>query len=173
MNKFSGRQLKLIELLANLDDTRSKDQKSVAAGFAPKQVYRLQRDPHFAAAVYQRMKSHLRENLGRIYKSLLERAANGGMKACELLLRASGEIAPGVNAQTNVMQHAYQENPEAFRTAFREAQRQREQRTLEARQRVRLEDDGREAQCKLDEIVCWRTSITFQITNLAGEQWAF
>ncbi len=150
--KFSARQLRLIELLADLDDTRSKDEKSVAAGYAAKHIYRLQKDPHFAGAVYQRMKSHLRINLLRVYQSLLERAANGDIKAAELILKSAGEIQSGVNVQTNVMQSAYHDDPEGFRDAFKKAQEHREERTRKARARHKMEVDRQEIQKQLDEI---------------------
>ena len=52
---FSSRQLRLIELLADPTDTRSKRAKSVAAGYNPGEVYRLQRAARFREAVLRRM----------------------------------------------------------------------------------------------------------------------
>ena len=52
---FPSRQLPLIELLADPTDTRTKRGKSLAAGYNPGEVYRLQQNPLFREAVLRRM----------------------------------------------------------------------------------------------------------------------
>jgi hypothetical protein len=103
------RQL-LIELLADPTDSRTKGEKSLAAGFkCDREVFRQQRDPEFRAAVMDLMRSNIGSNLPAVFERLFRIARDGvdqhAIAACNLLLKASGEIAAATAMQVvNVTQ---------------------------------------------------------------------
>lgn len=98
---MAEREVALIELLADLSDRRTKEQKAQACGYSEKHVYRLQRRADFREAVHRRMMESLNINLTAVFQALCDRAVDGDVEAAELLLKASGFIQSGGN-QTNI-----------------------------------------------------------------------
>jgi hypothetical protein len=113
---WNERQTALIELLADVTDKRTKEDKCEAVGFTPKYVYVLLRNPDFREAVTERIRSNISiDSLPRILGRLAQQAVEQDTKnAAELVLKALGVIAPGggqVNV-TNVQQR--EDNNESF-----------------------------------------------------------
>ena len=97
---MAEREVALIELLADLSDRRTKEQKAQACGYSAKHVYRLQRRADFREAVHRRMMESLNINLTAVFQALCDKAVDGDVKSAELLLKASGYI--GTGGQTNI-----------------------------------------------------------------------
>ena len=105
---MNERQERLIELLSDPLDPRPKKAKSLAAGYKSEtQVFKLQRDPEFRKALLERMRALVGANLPAVFARLFAIAERGRDKdaihACDLLLKAGGEIVVGgTNVITNV-----------------------------------------------------------------------
>lgn len=115
------RQTALVLLLADLSDRRTKEAKAAAAGYSPKYVYRLLRDPDFQARVTEAVRQALNVSLPAVFGSLVQQAIDGDTKAAELLLKAGGWIAPS-GGQTNVVtvRGAAEESGESFAARLRD-----------------------------------------------------
>ena len=106
-HKWNDRQRALIESLADVTDTRSKEDRAVDIGYSLKYVYQLQHDDRFVQAVRDRSRQLLGLNLPRVYAGLVKAAAGGDVRAAELLLKACGEIESGGAKQVvNVNQNS-------------------------------------------------------------------
>lgn len=107
---FTERHLLLIDLLSDVTDPRTKEQKCLAAGFAhPKTVYKFLKDQDFKTVLMQRTREAAGVNLSAVYGRLYrivesDKSARESIRAAELLLRASGEITAGGNQVVNVKQ---------------------------------------------------------------------
>jgi phage terminase small subunit len=103
VKEFSEREAALVELLADLGDKQTKEQKAKAAGYHPKTVYRLLRRPEIREAIQTRVRQNLGVDLARVFAVLVEAAVSGNIKAAELLLKAAGYIqAPTQSNTVNV-----------------------------------------------------------------------
>ncbi len=119
---FSVREVRLIELLADLSDKRSKQEKAREAGFHPKSVFRLLKREDFRQAIVERVRANLDVDLTKVYRMLVDLAVNEkSVKAAELLLKASGHIQQGgqVNV-TNVRQDGGGHDDRSFADRLRE-----------------------------------------------------
>ena len=92
---WSERQRSLIESLADITDTRSKEDRAKELGYSKNYVYQLHMRDDFIQAVRDRSRQLLGLNLPRVYAGLVKSAAGGDVKAAELLLKACGEIESG------------------------------------------------------------------------------
>ena len=96
---WNEKELALIELLADPLDRRTKKQKSEAVGHHETWVFECQKRPAFVAEVRRRMQENVGANLPAVYSRLLGIALNAppkdALRACELLLKAVGDILPG------------------------------------------------------------------------------
>ncbi|MHC4621823.1 MAG: hypothetical protein ACYTEQ_29130, partial [Planctomycetota bacterium] len=88
--KVTPQEAKLIELLADPFDTRSKEDKSKAAGFAPKTVYGKAKQPHFVKALEARCEERVNE-LKRSYRAQVIRALAERAEECKPILNRDGE----------------------------------------------------------------------------------
>jgi len=113
----------LIELLASISDTRTKEEKSVEAGFAPKYVYQFEKKEGVADAIYKRMRENIAKALPTIYNALYMQAKGGDTAAIRTFMQCAGEIQAGTNVTTNVVQT---NNGKDFQEHFKEAQEYRE-----------------------------------------------
>jgi len=98
-------ELALIELLADPYDTRSKDEKSKAVGFAPKTVYSKMKQPHFVRALTircdERVEELKRDARPQVIRALIDRSSGrrtddvDANRAAELVLKVTGDIGGG------------------------------------------------------------------------------
>jgi hypothetical protein len=123
---FSEREAVLIELLADLGDRRSKELKAVEAGYHEKSVYRVLQRADIQEAITNRVRENLGIDIAEVFRVLVKEAIGGNLKACELLLRSSGWIAPP-GGQTNVLNVAQQRDArnEDFAARLRDRQNER------------------------------------------------
>lgn len=101
---FSGKQLYLIEMLASIDDMRSKEDKAIEAGYAAKSVYRFENQPEVAAEIYRLMRQNISKALPSIYSSLRQSAVKNSGPDARTFLQAAKEIQTGTTVVTNVSQ---------------------------------------------------------------------
>lgn len=103
MEQFTEREQALIVMLADLSDRRTKEEKSEAAGFNRKEVFRKQRSQDFRQAVIELARDNLAVDLAGVYRMLIHEACeNKNIKAAELLLKATGEVQSGHNVNTTI-----------------------------------------------------------------------
>ena len=97
-----------MDMLADVDDTRSIKGKAAAAGLSTRHAYRLTADVDFGVALVLRRRESVNRHLGGVYRRLVEDAKNDKLpavdrhRAAKLLLEANGELnAPGVTVNDN------------------------------------------------------------------------
>jgi len=91
---FKPKVQNVIEALANPLETRTKEQISEDCGYHAKSIFRLQKQPAFREAVRQRLTENVGTNLYAVFATLFNLARQGDLKACELLLKSAGVLAP-------------------------------------------------------------------------------
>jgi hypothetical protein len=110
---LSTKDLYLIELLADPEDTRSKEDKAIEAGYSAKHVYKLEKRPQFATVLEQKISENferLKQGRGQVLQALRDRALGtdtadaDANKAAELFLKVTGDIATGQNIQLTQVQ---------------------------------------------------------------------
>ena len=104
---WNPKQWQLIEMLADLSDERTPQEKAMALGYSESWVYNLRRRPEFREAVMQRLRHETRSYLPQAYIHLARwmRSTDPdvSLKAIRLFLQAQGELAGDVNiSQTNI-----------------------------------------------------------------------
>ena len=112
MNKFKlseidPKRFHLAELLADFTDDRTKEQKAIAAGFTPKYVYQLEREPAMADLIYKLLRRNIAVNLPHVYNRLEKQTRfvdKDAMPGIRTYLQAAGEIQSGANVTTTVVQ---------------------------------------------------------------------
>lgn len=118
MKEFSEREAAVIELLADLGDKRSKEEKAKAAGYHPKTVYRLLKRPEVRERIQTRVRENLGVDLARVFAVLVDQATSGNTKAAELLLKAAGYIQG--SQQVNTVTVTPSSSPESFAERLRQ-----------------------------------------------------
>ena len=100
--KLNEKHRHLIQMLADLEDTRTKEKKSKAAGFAPKRVFMCLRDAEFLAAFDSEVNRELRKHRAQVHRNLLRDSNRGDTQASRTFLqsRLVGDIQGAtINAQ--------------------------------------------------------------------------
>lgn len=111
---LSPKDLYLIELLADPEDTRPKEDKALESGYSRKHVYVLEKRPAFATALAQRINENferIKQGRGQVLQALRLRALakhnieiSDANKAAELYLKVTGDISTGQNIQVTQIQ---------------------------------------------------------------------
>ena len=125
-------------MLADIGDTRTKDAKCAEAGFTPKHVYRLLKDPEFCRALDDATTVSVRAHRARVYMNLLRASDSGDTQASTTFLKGAGDIAGGTQVNTVVNQGG---DDKGFAERLREARKERD--VAYERERVlRQDNDG-------------------------------
>jgi hypothetical protein len=104
---LSDRGRALLELMADLTDTRTKRQKADAAGLNETYAYELTRRPEFVALLHQRVLELLPASLPEAYRALVETASIPGREGAQdrrTLAQVLGDINNSVSVTTTVTQ---------------------------------------------------------------------
>jgi len=100
--ELNEKHIYLIEMLADVADNRTQDEKCVEAGFTPKYVYKLKKDPEFCAALGDATTVSVQANRHRVYRNLLRSSDNGSDTASQIYLKGAGDIVGGTQVNTVV-----------------------------------------------------------------------
>ena len=104
MNRLKPNHVKLLDLLADLNDGRSDVEKCIEAGFSGTYVYELLKKPEFQRELRERTDAGLGAGRPRVLGAVKKKAEEGDMKAAEIYLKATGDITGGTNVTTNITQ---------------------------------------------------------------------
>ena len=121
--ELNERHHKLIAMLVDMDDHRSKDEKCVEAGFTPKYVYILQKDSDFMEALNLAFIKARTMGKIQVYRNLLRDSNKGDTQAGKTYLTGEGDIVGGTHVQTVVNQGG---DSRDFADRLREARAERD-----------------------------------------------
>lgn len=123
---FNEREARLVEMLADICDGRSKEAKAEACGYHPKTVYRILKRADVCERITARVKENVRADSARVYRALFDECDKGNVRACEAILRALGDISANV-VTTNITTLSEARNEDfAARLRDRDAERREE-----------------------------------------------
>ncbi len=95
--------MQLIQSLADVTDTRTLEQKSVAAGYHENRVYDLRRNPAFRAEVTRLMRGETEAYLAEAYQRLVRligsKSDDIAIKALRLFMQTQSEISNDIHFQ--------------------------------------------------------------------------
>ncbi len=101
--EFNPRQVLLIQMLADVTDSRTLEEKSVAAGYHEKRVYDLRRNPAFRAEVTRLMRGETQAYLAEAYRRLIQlvnaKSDDIAIKALRLFMQTQSEISNDIHFQ--------------------------------------------------------------------------
>lgn len=100
--RFTGKQLKAIELLARPDNELSLQEMAVELGINQSTLWRWRRNEDFQKAVTELAYSCLKDELPRLFKSLADKAIiDGNVKAMELMLKYAGDYVEKIETKVS------------------------------------------------------------------------
>lgn len=100
--RFTGKQLKAIEMLARPDNELSLQEMAVELGINQSTLWRWRRNEDFQKAVTELAYSCLKDELPRLFKSLADKAIiDGNVKAMELMLKYAGDYVEKIETKVS------------------------------------------------------------------------
>ncbi len=99
--RFTGKQLKAIEMLARPDNELSLQEIADQLGINQSTLWRWRRKEDFQKAVTELAYSCLKDELPRLFKSLADKAIGGNVKAMELMLKYAGNYVEKIETRVS------------------------------------------------------------------------
>jgi AcrR family transcriptional regulator len=99
--RFTGKQLKAIEMLARPDNELSLQEIADELGINQSTLWRWRRKEDFQKAVTELAYSCLKDELPRLFKSLADKAIGGNVKAMELMLKYAGNYVEKIETRVS------------------------------------------------------------------------
>lgn len=99
--RFTGKQLKAIEMLARPDNELSLQEIADELGINQSTLWRWRRKEDFQKAVTELAYSCLKDELPRLFKSLADKAIGGNVKAMELMLKYAGNYVEKIETKVS------------------------------------------------------------------------
>ena len=99
--RFTGKQLKAIEMLARPDNELTLQEIADELGINQSTLWRWRRNEDFQKAVTELAYSCLKDELPRLFKSLADKAIGGNVKAMELMLKYAGDYVEKIETKVS------------------------------------------------------------------------
>lgn len=99
--RFTGKQLKAIEMLARPDNELTLQEIADELGINQSTLWRWRRNEDFQKAVTELAYSCLKDELPRLFKSLADKAISGNVKAMELMLKYAGDYVEKIETRVS------------------------------------------------------------------------
>ena len=99
--RFTGKQLKAIEMLARPDNELTLQEIAVELGINQTTLWRWRRKEDFQKAVTDLAYSCLKDELPNLFKSLADKAISGNVKAMELMLKYAGNYVEKIETKVS------------------------------------------------------------------------
>lgn len=99
--RFTGKQLKAIEMLARPDNELTLQQIADELGINQSTLWRWRRNEDFQKAVTELAYSCLKDELPNLFKSLASKAISGNVKAMELMLKYAGNYVEKIETRVS------------------------------------------------------------------------
>lgn len=99
--RFTGKQLKAIEMLARPDNELTLQEMAVELGINQTTLWRWRRKEDFQKAVTDLAYSCLKDELPNLFKSLADKAIGGNVKAMELMLKYAGNYVEKIETKVS------------------------------------------------------------------------
>ena len=99
--RFTGKQLKAIEMLARPDNELSLQEMADELGINQSSLWRWRRKEDFQKAVTELAYSCLKDELPNLFKSLADKAIGGNVKAMELMLKYAGNYVEKIETKVS------------------------------------------------------------------------
>jgi transcriptional regulator with XRE-family HTH domain len=99
--RFTGKQLKAIEMLARPDNELTLQEIADQLGINQSTLWRWRRNEDFQKAVTELAYSCLKDELPNLFKSLAGKAISGNVKAMELMLKYAGNYVEKIETKVS------------------------------------------------------------------------
>lgn len=99
--RFTGKQLKAIEMLARPDNELTLQEIADQLGINQSTLWRWRRNEDFQKAVTELAYSCLKDELPNLFKSLAGKAISGNVKAMELMLKYAGNYVEKIETRVS------------------------------------------------------------------------
>lgn len=99
--RFTGKQLKAIEMLARPDNELTLQEMAVELGINQTTLWRWRRKEDFQKAVTDLAYSCLKDELPNLFKALADKAISGNVKAMELMLKYAGNYVEKIETKVS------------------------------------------------------------------------
>ncbi len=99
--RFTGKQLKAIEMLARPDNELTLQEIADELGINQSTLWRWRRNEDFQKAVTELAYSCLKDELPNLFKSLAGKAIGGNVKAMELMLKYAGNYVEKIETRVS------------------------------------------------------------------------